>query len=135
MNKNIENAILEYQCSGCIGANVDECYTKGTFEECSGHVAGTYISGVGKIFLGMPKGFNRLGNNENIKIYIFENIENEQYDKFNVPVWKHLNKAGHTIVRGIQPRLNYSFIHIFLEDCLDKIDCINITDDDILNMD
>ena len=83
----------------------------------------------------MPKGFNRLGNNENIKIYIFENIENEQYDKFNVPVWKHLNKAGHTIVRGIQPRLNYSFIHIFLEDCLDKIDCINITDDDILNMD
>lgn len=49
--------------------------------------------------------------------------------------WKHLSKDGHTFVRGLMPRLNEPFLHIFLENCIDKIDCLEITQEDIDNMD
>lgn len=65
----------------------------------------------------------------------FNNNVKWTYDKFNIPVWKHLNSNGHTIVRGIMPRINEIFIHIYLEDCIKKIDCLEITADDINEMD
>ena len=104
--------------------------------ECDKHVVGTTILGLGKIFLGMPKGFDRLGQCDNTKIYIFETLKDGWvYDKFNIPVWKYKDELGHIIVRGISPRINTPFIHVFLEDCLSKIDCIEITSTDIREMD
>jgi hypothetical protein len=85
----------------------------------------------------MPTGFNRLGKIDKQTIQIYETYESSdwQYDKFNVAVWKYKNAAGHTFVRGLMPRRNEPFIHIFLEDCLDKIDCLELTDKDISEMD
>jgi hypothetical protein len=97
----------------------------------------------GLIFLGMPKGFNRLGSmqgqKEYLKISIFENWEHckkeFEYDKFNIPCWKYRNSKGYIFVRGLSPRINLPFLHIILEDCLDKIDCLEITEKDLADMD
>ena len=46
-----------------------------------------------------------------------------------------LSEIQETLVRGFIPRRNEPFLHIFLENCLDKIDCLEITNEDIEDMD
>ena len=76
---------------------------------------------------------------DKLKVYIFNSFEDGNkewaYDKFNVPIWKHLDEHNNTLVRGISPRINQTFIHIFLENCIDRIDCIEITEKDVQEMD
>jgi len=84
----------------------------------------------------MPKGFDRCGVDEKLIIHIFEKFDDGWgYNKFNIPVWKYKDDIGSTLVRGLSPRINAPFLHIFLEDCRDKIDCLEITDEDIAEMD
>ena len=130
-----KNAIETYQCPGCALGSDTSCYIQGFALECRNHCPGIYVVGTGKIFLGMPKGFNRLGPNEYTKIIIYSKLSDYRgYTKFNVPVWKHLDKNGNTLVRVYSPRVNETLIHVFLENCLDKIQCIEITDEDIARM-
>lgn len=131
MNKN--QAIEEYQCAGCVVGSDTECveYEKDS-DSCSKHVVGTLIMPVvGRIFLGMPVGFNRLGEQElPLKIFHSFDFMNENgygFDYLNVPVWRYLNKEGHTLVRGYRPRINDPFLFVILEDCMDKIDCFEMT--------
>ena len=93
-------------------------------------------TGVGTFFLGMPTGFNRLGESK-LDIYIYDTFESSEwtYDMWNIPVWKYVNKEGHTFVRGYMSRRNEPFIHVFLEDCKGKIDCLEITQKDVDEMD
>ncbi len=137
LSESVKNAVEDYQCSGCgIGGDIT-CYKNENIvgKGCSAHSAGTFMGGIGKIFLGMPKGFNRLGETD-LKIYMFTSFEKHGgYDKFNVPAWKHVNEKGHTIVRGISPRINKPWIHIYLEDCSSQIDCYEVTNNDIEAMD
>lgn len=138
MEKQIKKAIEKYQCSGCAnGGNISCFSTYSSGIGCGKHYAGTMISNIGSIFLGMPKGFNRLGINNDLKPNIFQKFEDcdWKYNQWNVPVWKYLNPERHTMVRGFIPRLNGSFIHIFLENCMDKINCLEMTEEDIDKMD
>jgi len=131
MKKNVVNAIEEYQCPGCVcGYNV-ECYEKSEDLACKKHCAGTtIIPVVGRIFLGMPKGFNRLGSIDDMVINIFENVEDGWgFDNLNVPVWKYLDGEGNTLVRGFSPRINKPFLHIYLGDHMKEIDCLDIKND------
>lgn len=139
MKEEIKKMIETYQCPGCVYGSDVSCYKKGAGVECSAHMAGTNIRPViGRIFLGLNKGFCRLGACENTKISIFESFAKKpgwDYDKFNIPVWKHLDKHGNTLVRGLSPRINYPFLHIFMGDCRTMIDCLEITQEDIDEMD
>lgn len=142
MKEKVKNAVKEYQCFGCVNGPALECYQNVDSADndlaCKKHCAGTTDwPSVGRIFLlGLPKGFNRLGACENTKINIFEKLEDGWgYDKFNFPVWKHLDEHGNVLVRGLNPRINYPWIHIFLENCMDKIGCIEITKEDMAEMD
>lgn len=136
MDKKIKDFIENYQCPGCVCGSDISCFEKGSGIECDKHVVGTLIMGIGKIFLGMPHGFNRLGFVEEMKINGFETLSDGWgYDKFNIPVWKYLNEHGNTLVRGLSPRTNAPFLHIFLEDCLSEIDCYEITLEDLNGMD
>lgn len=139
METKFKLAIEQYQCSGCIFGGDVSCFeiNKSGGIGCGKHHAGTMMSRVGNFFLGMPKGFNRLGEYTKLKPNIYDTFEssNWKYDMCNVPVWKHLSKNGHTFVRGIMPRRNEPFIHIFLENCIDKINCLEISQDDINSMD
>lgn len=139
MEREIKNAIEEYQCSGCINGGNTKCFIKNETGGvgCGKHYAGTMISGIGTILLGMPKGFNRLGASVDLKPNIYKSFDECDWkpNMWNVPVWKYLSKDGHTFVRGVSPRLNAPYIHIFLENCIDKIDCLEITENNIINMD
>lgn len=138
MEEKNKSAIKEYQCSGCFRCcnDLDGFIKSSDGIGCGNHSAATIMCG-GPIYLGLPKGFNRLGLFKDMSINIFNDYDScsWQFDKFNIPVWKHLNEKGHTIVRGMMPRLNEPIIHIFLEDCMDKIYCLEITKEDISNMD
>lgn len=63
MEPEVKKAVEEFQCPGCTFGHNTECYEKSQWSEsCGKHKAGTFISGgIGKVFLGMSKGFNRLG--------------------------------------------------------------------------
>lgn len=138
MKTEFKKAIEEYQCVGCISGSDISCFSENEMGGigCGKHRAGTLLSSIGAIFLGMPKGFNRLGESTRLNPVIYENFESSdwKYNKFNIPVWKYLLN-GHTFVRGIMPRKNEPFIHIFLENCVDKIDCLLLSDCDIEGMD
>ena len=136
MNK-LEAAIQNYQCSGCVNGPYPDCFVVGQDHACVRHIPGTMMMPhIGCVFLGLPNGFNRLGKCEDMKINIFKSLDGGwDYNKFNVPVWKRLDEHGNTLVRGISPRINKPWIHIFLEDVMDQVDCIEITREDIDSMD
>ncbi len=139
MENQIKSAIEKYQCPGCISGHNISCFEKNENGGvgCGKHSAGTMISGIWSIFLGMPKGFNRLGVDTKMKPRIYKSFSDSEceYLKWNIPVWKYVNPEGHTLVRGFMPRRNEGFIHIFLEDCRDKINCLEITQEDVDFMD
>ena len=130
----IKKAVELYQCPGCVcGFNI-ECFKPAhSGIGCGKHVAGTMISNIGAIFLGLPNGFNRLGESTALIPEIFDS--RPDFDKFNIPVWKYLDENGNTLVRGLRPRLNRGFVHIYLGDRRKEIDCQEITQDEISAMD
>jgi hypothetical protein len=134
--------IIEYQCSGCVCGSNAECYVKDPDSgiSCDKHCAGTTIYPiVGRIFLGMPRAFFRLGAQEDLKIKIFLTDADRKlawnYDIFNVPTWKYKNKEGHIFVRGMCPRINWNWLHIILDGDIDAIRCYQITEKDMKEMD
>lgn len=138
MEEYIKKAIETYQCPGCVCGSDISCYKKGYYLECASHVVGTIISDIGRILLGMPKGFCRLGVCDKIEFFIFDPEEAYDYiyNTYNIPVWKYLDRYGNTIVRGLSPRINNSWIHIYLENYIDQIEnCIEITQADVDEMD
>ena len=123
----INEIIEEYQCSGCIY----DCKPNITsIERCEKHHVGTMIYGIGTIFLGLHKGFNRIGNH-NIKLEIYESYN---YNFLNVPVWKYFD-GKNTLVRGLRPRINEPFIHILIGNQLNNINCFEITDEILKTID
>ncbi len=139
LDNKIINAVIRYQCPGCVsgdGGSAAFCYKKGNYQECLNHHYGTLSLGIGGIFLGLPKGFSRVGEN-NLNIIILNDLSewDSGYDKFNIPVWKYLDMYGNTLVRGLSPRINKPFLHIILNDSIKEINCLEITDSDLKEMD
>jgi hypothetical protein len=140
--------IKRFQCCGCTcGSNPDDGCLK--FEEigngwfrCGAHSAGTIIAGVGKIALGLPKGFNKvgaLGNSLDIdgistNIRLKLDAEKEHYNRFNIPVWA-IEEKGYLFVRCYCPRINRGYIDIIRGKTIEEIcpDAKNVRDfyDDI----
>lgn len=82
---------------------------------------------VGKIALGMPKGFNRV--KDGTVINILQSTDDFKYNNLNVPIWKRLDENGSTLVRGLSPRIDSSFLHVILGDNMDKFDCFEVDDE------
>ena len=81
-------AVEKYQCSGCMGGDDTSCFKTATTGGigCGEHYAGTIISSIGKIFLGMPKGYKRTIQERDNKTNYYVN----QLDLSNVStlLWK-----------------------------------------------
>ncbi len=136
MKESIKKVVEKYQCCGCVcGSNID-CFEKSDTLSCEKHCAGTRIYPmVGKVFLGLPTGFNRLGLQEKMPIWMYEDVKDFKYDKFNIPAWKHKTKEGHIFVRGLSPRINNAFLQIFLKGDFSSIKALEITTKDMKEMD
>ncbi len=139
-SQKVIDAIKEYQEPGSVNDFDENNFNQnGVGVEWSDHHPGTFIIPGGVIFLGMPRGFNKatiqIPGSETLKeikiqIYVDFNQKNKlfgEYNFLNLPVWKHLNEKGHTFIRGVCPRLNKLFLHVIIEDCMDKINCFEIT--------
>ena len=127
--------IEKYQCVGCMNGHNTSCFEKDSYGiGCGKHTTGTFVSGIGGIFLGMPKGFNRKGFQDSLKIIITGKVPPFKYDKFNVPVWKYQDKNC-ILVRGLHPRLNQGFLHVIINGDIKSIKCLEITLKDMNEMD
>ena len=111
--------IEEFQCPGCVcGYRTSDCKAfKPEVDEgmarCLGHVTGTSISGIGRIALGLPKGFCRTGFQENGKPFIrlWEGPKSAEWDRCNIAVWA-MESDGYLFVRTFMPRLNMSVVDV-----------------------
>lgn len=121
--------IKEFQCPGCGcgGPDPKECSAFTLQEDtwingakwsiCQEQSPGTVIAGLGPIYLGMPKGFSRMGHTQNFlntdesptRIYLFEDMPT--YDKFNIATWAMI-KNGYLFVRVYSPRVNLTYTHV-----------------------
>ena len=127
-----EKMIGEFQCPGCVcgSSPKDECFKphevdpRYPFFRCNKHISGTNMMGVGSLYLGMPKGFNRVGmrseaayrhtqedEGAHTNIRIWAKGTNPGWDNCNVAVWA-MEKDGFLFVRTYMPRTNRSEIDI-----------------------
>ena len=111
---------------------------------CTSHVAGTYMLSGGSMFLGLPKGFNRLGTANQDSFEIFDSMEQalSLYPNlntiFSVPVWIHIDEYGNTLTRWYSPRTNAGWTMVILGDHSDHprfANTIRITEEQIDKMD
>lgn len=112
--------IEEFQCLGCVSGSDIKC---GRFKlkndygtTCMGHVAGTIMSFAGVFALGLPKGFNRLGDanastGKRSYIRLWTKGTKPEWDKFNVAVWA-MAEGGHLFVRTYSPRINTTYVDV-----------------------
>jgi hypothetical protein len=139
--------VKKFQCLGCTsgGANtLEECGdinpSPGTGHpascwNCDNHSAGTFMSGVGKIYLGMPKGFNRVGLNaltysqeQHKAIRLWTKAPDDLWNRLNVPVWA-TEYEGYLLVRTYSPRINMTYLDVVKDGALDMVpDAINVAE-------
>lgn len=143
----------KYLCAGCVnGTSPDSCKQYKEHPEnkifrdkgpgCIGHVCGTSILGLTGLMLGFPKGFNLVpegykfsqdGNHHTIS-YCFL-ITPRTFDYLNIPVWKHLDEHGNTIVKILSPRTCRILVDVILGNHMDQINCHELTREMMENID
>ena len=120
MDSEQKEMIKEFQCSGCTcGSSPDDNCLK--FEQlstemfrCSNHSAGIFLSGAGKIALGLPKGFNKVGalaKEVTTNIRLMTKAAEKNYNYLNIPVWA-LEKDGYLFIRTYSPRINCGYVDV-----------------------
>ena len=85
---------------------------------CEKHHPATMMLGFGKLALGLPKGFHRLGKC-GFDMRLFEKPEDAKdlWDHLNVPVWA-MEKDGYLFVRTYAPRVNETWVDVVKEGTL-----------------
>jgi len=121
--------IEDIQCPGCIhGTNPETCksfefHNERDFFVCKNWRPSTFMGGVGRLALGLPRGFCRTGMVEfgdtqftYIRLHETSSVE---YDKFNIPVWA-MEKDGYLYVRCYSPRCNWLFVDVVKDGKLEQ---------------
>lgn len=114
--------IKKFICLGCVGGPGPETCPEFKPESwhpgtCEGHVLGTFVLPIGCIALGLPKGFNRPGSDEDgtsrnkLPIHVWPKGTCFEWTKFNVPVWAMV-KDGFLFVRTYSPRINFASVDV-----------------------
>lgn len=107
MNDTQKTMIKEFQCPGCVGdCEPEEIEVDSSGFRCPKHCPGTMLangSGVHRLWIGLPKGFNRVPQGqEGLNVVLYENLGewdkgsfHSRLDRFNkmqilnIPVWQH----------------------------------------------
>jgi hypothetical protein len=125
--------ISDTQCPGCgYGYDARDCKwfqfveptdAGRTFFRCDKHAPATYHTVMGKLLIGLPRGFCRLGpqwdallHTENRTqeagfIRLWEEDQAPEFDKFNIPVWA-LEHKGYLFIRTFMPRVNWTLVDV-----------------------
>lgn len=108
--------VEEFQCPGCVAGSDTKC---GSFKleefnnqfHCSKHVPGTTMAGVGKILLGLPKGFNRTTREQGTCVRLCDKPDASHWNNLNVAVWA-MEMDGYLFVRTYSPRVDVTWIDV-----------------------
>lgn len=108
--------IEKFQCNGCLLGSDTKCGSFSLEEyktsfRCKSHHIGTMSFGAGRFAPGLPKGFCRIGEDQNFQIWFWPKGEKPKWDKFNVPVWA-LDEDGFLFVRTYLPRVNQTKVEV-----------------------
>lgn len=129
MKQDQERALIDrFQCPGCmLGINTGDChqYKLGSHSQCSSHYPGTFLSGAGKIVLGMPRGFNRTGPKLDVNAWTpsatavmrtwklsgvtleaRKFVRGDEWDHLNVPIARAVWRDQHVVLTW-SPRVNH----------------------------
>lgn len=121
----LKKMVEEFQCPGCVVGGNTECGSfVAEFENevlgrssgrCQNHVVGTRAFPGGKIFLGLPVGFNKMRDNK-VLLRLSDQRKPSDWDRFNVPVWameKEVDGIGPVLfVRTFMPRIAGSYVDV-----------------------
>jgi hypothetical protein len=131
----MKEIVERYQCRGCVSGSYGECFEQSYYYNlsCENFVVGAPKTPKWEVLPTLPNGFNRITDKTEIGIY--DHFEPSEFDQFNIPIWKYLSPEKHTYVRGLSPRVSRLFIYIYTIDVLSQIDCVEITDKMIEEMD
>jgi hypothetical protein len=137
----IEMMVENFQCPGCVSGVDTHCGAykledTGAGKKCANHCAGTICYPAGKIALGLPKGFNKVGvlvdKVSNIRLHL--DSSSFTPDNLNVAVWAMVvpyEGDNYLFVRTFCPRINYSYVDIILNASLSLVpNAINVKDID-----
>lgn len=116
--------VEEFVCAGCVGSP-GECYEpldggNAYGYGCGRHVLGTFGFPMGHFALGLPKGFNRPGPNDNrdktrntmmIRLWPVDEGKIPEWNHLNVPVWA-MERDGFLFVRTYMPRINDTAVDV-----------------------
>lgn len=104
-----------YQCPGCVAGSDTGC---GSFRltgsygvQCGAHSAGTSINFTRRLFLGMPRGFNKFTRDHGIPEIRLWPEGAPVWDNLNIPVWRMV-VDGVTFVRTYMPRVGLQAIDV-----------------------
>jgi hypothetical protein len=125
MNKNM---IKEFQCAGCVAGSNTEC---GSFKEhvgsssgfrCVNHCAGTMIGMVGLIYLGLPKGFCRVGKDQKCcEVWLYEKNNFDFFNFCTLPIWA-MEEDGYLFIRCYMPRVNMATVQVIKDGKFDELE-------------
>lgn len=116
----MEKLVEQFQCPGCVLGGDTKCgkyHYDGQCQRCISHCCGTSLGLGNPIALGMPKGFDKPGFQENgqarykIDIRLWKVGSYPKWDHLNVPVWA-MEKDGFLFVRTFAPRINCSWVDV-----------------------
>jgi len=123
----MKNMIEEFQCPGCVAGSDTKCgsfkETEGTFGgfRCEKHCAGTLIGMVGLIYLGLPKGFCRVGKDHNCcEVWLYKKNNFDFFNFCTLPVWV-MEKDGYLFIRCYMPRVNTTTVQVIKNGKLDDL--------------
>jgi len=133
----MKKMVEQFQCPGCACGRDTKC-GKYNYDEvelrCVSHGLGTHL-GIGNIIaLGLPKGFNKPGFNQDGKaksqmaIRLFKSGDSPKWDIFNIPVWA-MARDGYLFVRTFAPRVDFSWVDVIENGTLNMVpNAINVAD-------
>lgn len=137
--------VKEFQCPGCsCGIDPETCkrfdlaseswgfHSNSGFHYCKNWLPSTFFGGIGRVALGLPKGFCRIGvlDFEKVTCYVrlHESPKDIRYNKLNVAVWAMV-QDGYLFVRVFSPRINTTYVDIIKDGSLDLVpNAINIAE-------
>lgn len=118
----VHDAIKQFQCVGCVsGPDPATCpaFKPSAFHDgCESHCAGTTVMPGGRINLGLPKGFDKVGalpegQHTNVRLYLIS--ASVPWNYLNIPVWYQFDGTW-TYVRTACPRIGQQYADVFLGD-------------------
>ena len=115
--------IEEFQCPGCVSGSDTATCKSFKFKndvygfQCIAQCPGTRAMPGGLLALGLPRGFNKVGQAEAtrtkdvyIRLWTKEDAP-PKWDKLNVAVWA-MEEDGYLFVRTFSPRINKSYVDV-----------------------